>query len=402
MSLRQKILDRMEKLGLEPKRSLGQNFLISEVVVDRIIEACEFNRFEKVIEIGPGLGALTDPLIEGSARLTLMELDSHFSQYWREERSQEVIEGDALQFDWANYTWGSSLLVSNLPYQISSRLVVELSLLPQSFDRMVLMFQKEVAKRILAQPRTQDYGLLTVVSQNFWEVKAVLEAGAIDFFPKPNVASRVVCFDRKEVEPLFCRPDYLNFLKNCFQQKGKKMRLPWQRSNTPTPDQPETSLVKRLESQEPASIDLNSTQSVKKQVVKKYGIGHAIFRPLGIAIALLIGVYASVAIFSNYWRGYQRDVSYRQAYHIDKTAVQFFQESLLSKDKVELIIRNYDGQLEKRFASNSQLSAYIKARASDLEAAKQHSLTQMETELEALLESFPTLGSHLTTLANAV
>ena len=130
MSLRQKILDRMEKLGLEPKRSLGQNFLISEVVVDRIIEACEFNRFEKVIEIGPGLGALTDPLIEGSARLTLMELDSHFSQYWREERSQEVIEGDALQFDWANYTWGSSLLVSNLPYQISSRLVVELSLLP--------------------------------------------------------------------------------------------------------------------------------------------------------------------------------------------------------------------------------------------------------------------------------
>ncbi len=165
------------------------------------------------------------------------------------------------------------------------------------------------------------------------------------------------------------------------------MKFPWRKSNSSSPDQPETSLIKRLDSQEPASIDLPPSQMVKKQVVKKYGLGHAIFRPLGIAIALLIGVYASVAILSNYWRGYQRDVSYRQAYHIDKTAVEFFQDSLLSKDKVELIIRNYDGQLEKRFASNSQLSAYIKARAGELEAAKQHSLTQMQTELEALFET---------------
>ncbi len=168
------------------------------------------------------------------------------------------------------------------------------------------------------------------------------------------------------------------------------MRLPWRKSNNPSldvNDQTETSLVKRLGSQVPASLELSQSQTVKKQIVKKYGIGHAIFRPLGIAIALLIGVYASVAILSNYWRGYQRDLSYRQAYHIDKTAVQFFQDSLLSKDKVELIIRNYDGQLEKRFASNSQLTAYIKARASELETAKQQSLTQMQTELEALFET---------------
>ena len=107
---------------------------------------------------------------------------------------------NALRFNWEESlnSRDPKLLVSNLPYQIASRLLVELSILKQSFDRMVLMFQKEVAQRILTDPGTCHYGFLTVIAKTFWNVHRVSEAGTVDFFPKPKVASQVLCFDRKK------------------------------------------------------------------------------------------------------------------------------------------------------------------------------------------------------------
>ncbi len=159
----------------------------------------------------------------------------------------------------------------------------------------------------------------------------------------------------------------------------------------------QSSLMKRLEGQDSVSShsedldgrrienEVSGTKFFpKKQVIKKYGLLHGLFQPLGIALAMLIGVYASISILSNYWHGYKRDLAYSKTRHIDKTAVEIFQSSLISRDRVELIIRNYDGELEKRLASNAQLKVYIKKRARELDAARETSTAELKAEMEAL------------------
>ena len=151
---------RMQSLGIEPKRSLGQNFLISERVVAKIIETVE--RLGKarpaLIEVGPGLGSLTESLLTLEKPLTLLELDKSLARFWR-ERGGDVMEGDALKLDWRtlNLPQGT-LFVSNLPYQISSSLVVERSVEPAGIEVMILMFQKEVAQRTRRADRHQLQG----------------------------------------------------------------------------------------------------------------------------------------------------------------------------------------------------------------------------------------------------
>jgi 16S rRNA (adenine1518-N6/adenine1519-N6)-dimethyltransferase len=227
LGVRQKILQRMDELGIQPKRSLGQNFLVSDTVVSRILAAAEVSQFSEVIEVGPGLGALTDALAAQAESFRLIEMDCTLAQYWRDQ-GLPVIESDALRVPWDSWPIldGGRLLVSNLPYQISSRLVVDLSLGAPVFQRMVLMFQKEVAQRIQATVGSADYGLLSVVAQSCWDISKVTEAGSIDFFPKPKVASRVLKFQNKQVGDNSLRSqDYLNFLKLSFANR-RKVLLP--------------------------------------------------------------------------------------------------------------------------------------------------------------------------------
>lgn len=131
---------------------------------------------------------------------------------------------------------------------------------------------------------------------------------------------------------------------------------------------------------------LADNRVIKKQIVRKYGLFYALFRPLGIAIALLLTVYASITITINYWHGYQRDLAYNATRHIDHTAVEFFQTSSLAKDRVELIIRNYEGALEKRFASKSQLKAEMAKISNALETQKQASVAKIKLSLESLFQ----------------
>ena len=123
-------------------------------------------------------------------------------------------------------------------------------------------------------------------------------------------------------------------------------------------------------------------QQVKKQVVKNYGL----FHPLGVATALLVGSYLLVTIGANFWHSYQRDLEYSKTRHIDKSVVEIFQRSFIPKDRVELVIRNYDGILEKRLASKSQLKAYIKARANEIEAADRTSRETVKQKMAALFD----------------
>lgn len=211
----------MQELGIEPKKSLGQNFLVSDNVIDKIIRAVKESKPEFFIEIGPGLGALTFFLKDISADKCLIELDRVFAEHWR-KAGMNVIEADALQIDWNQFASKPHprTLVSNLPYQISSSLVIDRCLDPDPFDCMILMFQKEVAQRIRARQQDELYGMLSVVSQTFWQTEMLLEASSRDFNPPPKVASRVLVFRRK-VSPVKSKKRYLRFVKASFLHPRK-------------------------------------------------------------------------------------------------------------------------------------------------------------------------------------
>ena len=137
----------------------------------------------------------------------------------------KVVEVDALQADWGSLglTEGSRL-VSNLPYQISSSLVIDRSVEPFGITSMILMFQKEVARRITAKPATEDFGLLSVIAQNGWTIDTVCDAGAQDFFPPPRVASRVLRFQRRAEAPEIEEfREFLRFAKAAYSHRRKLM-----------------------------------------------------------------------------------------------------------------------------------------------------------------------------------
>lgn len=215
---------RLRQSGIQPLKKLGQNFLVNPQICAKIVEAALAPGPASVVEIGPGLGALTDDLLEAGKPLTLVELDSGLVEYWRERSTQvNVIHKDALKLDWKILGLQKpSVLVSNLPYSIAASIVVEMSLHP-IFDHMVLMFQKEVAERMAASRDDEDYGMLSVVAQTFWKISKVVDAGPQDFFPVPNVGSRVLEFSaRSDLAGKF-RADFVEFVKLAFSQRRKKL-----------------------------------------------------------------------------------------------------------------------------------------------------------------------------------
>ncbi|MFZ3228588.1 MAG: 16S rRNA (adenine(1518)-N(6)/adenine(1519)-N(6))-dimethyltransferase RsmA [Pseudobdellovibrio sp.] len=220
MSAFDRLKSRQNELGILAKKSLGQNFLVSDNVIEKILLAAAEYKAELVVEIGPGCGALTDILIDQYKNLKLIELDRNLFEFWK-SKNCNIINADALQIDWSVYT--DHLLVSNLPYQISSSLVIDRSLDENPLMGMVLMFQKEVAQRIRATEQSEHYGMLTVIAQEFWKIQTVCDAGPRDFNPPPKVASRVLSF-RPKVSSVSNRTEYLHFVKCAFKQRRRILK----------------------------------------------------------------------------------------------------------------------------------------------------------------------------------
>jgi 16S rRNA (adenine1518-N6/adenine1519-N6)-dimethyltransferase len=210
---------RLQEMGISPKKAFGQNFLINQAVIGKIVEEVRTREFASLVEIGPGLGALTEPMLEAGMRPRLIELDPDLISYWR-GREMDVIDADALKLDWNQLGLKApALLVSNLPYQISTSIVVDRCFDPVELKWMVLMFQKEVAERLTAKIRTKDYGLLSVMAQLHFKMRKVADLAPADFFPAPKVASRVLAFER--LEPQGLGPGFLKFLKAAFAFRRK-------------------------------------------------------------------------------------------------------------------------------------------------------------------------------------
>jgi 16S rRNA (adenine1518-N6/adenine1519-N6)-dimethyltransferase len=182
------------------RKRFGQNFLQDDGIIYSIVALINPGPDMHVIEIGPGLGALTIPLLRNLDQLDLLEIDRDLVAYWKEQNLNglTVIEGDALQFnflEWAknrSHKKGFCKVVGNLPYNISSPLLFHLVSAAAYIDEQIFMLQAEVVERIVAKAGSSDFSRLSVMLQARYEMELVLEVPPEAFEPKPKVNSAVV------------------------------------------------------------------------------------------------------------------------------------------------------------------------------------------------------------------
>lgn len=186
------IKDLMDFYGLRFQKQFGQNFLIDGNIVDNIVKALELSPEDRVLEIGPGIGALTERLVRQTDHVTAVEIDRNLVEVIRLSFPEvEVISGDILKQDPLRFAPGVKI-VGNLPYYITSAILMHFLESELSYERFVLMMQKEVAERISASVGSKDYGVLTVITQLFCEVEYLFTVSRQCYMPAPKVDSAVV------------------------------------------------------------------------------------------------------------------------------------------------------------------------------------------------------------------
>jgi 16S rRNA (adenine1518-N6/adenine1519-N6)-dimethyltransferase len=206
-------------------RKLGQHFLIRDAILERLAAAACDEYTPRVIEIGPGRGALTRHLLPRTDELHAIELDTSLASYLRSKYASDeklhVHASDVLLTDIAQ--WGSAVVAGSLPYYITSPIIEKFLALDQRFPVAVFLMQSEVAERILALPGTRAYGYLTVATQLVCDVELVCRVPSSAFVPPPKVDSAAVRFRRKLEIPIDLG-SLLSFVSRAFAHKRKTLR----------------------------------------------------------------------------------------------------------------------------------------------------------------------------------
>jgi 16S rRNA (adenine1518-N6/adenine1519-N6)-dimethyltransferase len=213
-------------------RRLGQHFLAQKSILDRIASSAGGDRAPLIIEIGPGKGALTESLLERADKVVAIELDSFLVHYLRQKFREPIeqgrlvlIEGDVLQVDLA--AWGPAVIAGNLPYYITSPILLKVFELKNIWTRAVFLVQAEVAERIAAQPGSRDFGYLSVQTQVMSRPEILFSVPRAAFRPPPKVDSAVIRLEPLDASADFGLtdvPGFLRFASACFRQKRKTLR----------------------------------------------------------------------------------------------------------------------------------------------------------------------------------
>lgn len=219
----------LERRDIRLTKSLGQNFLHDENQLRKIVEAAELSKADKILEIGPGLGPLTELLLENAGEVLAIEMDKRLAEFLRERFSNpqfELLHADALEFlQNEKRDWRDCKLVSNLPYSVASPILVELACGVRAPKKIVATLQLEVAKRLMAKADDDDYGILTLLVQLDFAPQSFFKIPPECFFPSPDVDSACVILVRRE-QPLLpenLRANFVKIVKRAFSQRRKMM-----------------------------------------------------------------------------------------------------------------------------------------------------------------------------------
>lgn len=214
-------------MSVKAKKHLGQHFLTDQNIASKIVESLSYQGYDQVLEVGPGTGVLTKSLIKKDQKLFLAEIDEESIDYLKEnfkEITDSNFVGDFLKTDFA-FTQGKPFaVIGNYPYNISSQILFKVVDYVDQVPEMVGMFQKEVAERCAAVPRTKDYGILSVLIQAYYQVEYLFTVHENVFNPPPKVKSGVIRLVRNEREELKGIEVLLKqIVKSGFGQRRKKL-----------------------------------------------------------------------------------------------------------------------------------------------------------------------------------
>ncbi len=223
--------------GIRIKKGLGQNFLIDEKILNRIVEVAHLNKEDMVIEIGPGIGTLTKRLAEKVKKVLAIEFDEHLVRLLKETlRSYpnvEIIQGDILKTDLRKLAitdYRSPItklkVVANLPYYITTPIIIHLLKAREILSNIVVMVQREVGRRMVAKPRTKDYGALSLLVQYYTKPQIVVKVPRSAFLPSPEVDSCVVNLEVLKKPAVEVKDEELFFkvVRAAFEQRRKALK----------------------------------------------------------------------------------------------------------------------------------------------------------------------------------
>jgi len=233
MNIKQKTDNILNMYGLKAKKRFGQNFLVDENILERIVEESSITEKDVVIEIGPGLGNLTELLLKKAKTVIAFEIDEDMIRVlqgrFKDDSNFVLINKDILQANIKEVLRENNIkeenikLVANLPYYITTPIMFKIFEEANYIKSMTVMVQKEVADRIVAQPKSKDYGVLTVNTKYYGQAEKLFDVPNTSFVPAPNVTSSIVKIDicsNYEVENIGV---FFRTIKAAFAQRRKKL-----------------------------------------------------------------------------------------------------------------------------------------------------------------------------------
>ena len=199
MNTLNKTKELLNRYGLSAKKSFGQNFLVDDDVLEKIVEAGDLSGNDTVIEIGPGLGNLTELLLDKAGKVIAFEIDRDMVNIlidrFKDKENFELVNKDIMEANLNEYITSQVKVIANLPYYITTPILFKLLEYRDRISSIVVMVQREVAQRLLAKPKSKEYGVLTVNTDYVSDMSLVTIVPNTSFVPAPNVTSAVVKMD---------------------------------------------------------------------------------------------------------------------------------------------------------------------------------------------------------------
>ena len=228
-----KTFEILKKYGFTFKKSLGQNFLIDSNILNRIVDGAGVDKTVGVIEIGPGIGSLTEALAKKAKKVISFEIDGRLlpilAETLADYNNVEIINNDILKVDVDNIIaekmsdCDKVMVVANLPYYITTPILTHLIENTEKIDGYVVMMQREVANRLNAKVGTKDYNSLTILLNYYTDVEYLFTVPKKVFVPAPNVESAVVKIMTKEKKEFEVDQKFFKFVRSCFVQRRKTL-----------------------------------------------------------------------------------------------------------------------------------------------------------------------------------